>query len=86
MSEHEHHGYRLSVETFGSGWRVRIYGPGDNAPMLQMPATDERDGRHHVIGEAREIVDRNIQDIRAMSGEPATKRHWWRTVGARASH
>jgi len=83
MSEYDHHGYRLSVETFGAGWRVRIYGPGDDAPMLQMPATDERDGRQRIIEEAQAIVDRNIQDIELMSREFSTKRNWW-NVGARA--
>jgi len=77
MSDHEHHGYRLSAETFGVGWRVRIYGPGDNSAMLQMPATAERDGQQRVIHEARSVVDRNIQDNAVLSREFAT-RHWWK--------
>jgi hypothetical protein len=82
MSDHDHHGYRLSAETFGAGWRVRIYGPGDNAPMLQMPATDDRGGQQWVIGEARSVVDRNIQDNAVLSRE-LVKRPWW-GLGARA--
>jgi hypothetical protein len=89
MQTLDHHGYRLHIDTFGSGWRVRIYAPGDNAPMLDAPTTDHEDGQTDVVHEAQEVVDRNIRaTAELLSAAPLASRfgrRWldWRLAALR---
>jgi len=88
MSEEiiEHRGFRIHVAENGSGWRVRICTP-VNAPMLEIPETQRRNGRDQVIREARAIVDRRIAILptRVLVPPPPIQRpgRRWRMFGRR---
>jgi hypothetical protein len=75
MPELDYRGYHLAPDAYGAGWRVRIYAPGDRAPMLEAPTTPEVDGQEQVLQEARLVVDRNIRANAELS-RPA-RRTWW---------
>ena len=88
MSEQiEHRGFSIDVHQYGPGWRVRIYPPGDAAPMLEIPETQLGNGRDQVIREAQAIVDRRIAIFPSRATaiapvpRPAPARRWRHALG-----
>lgn len=50
-------GYRLEVRTFGPGWIVFIYPPGDMFALKQTPSTRDKDERGDIVIEAKAVID-----------------------------
>jgi hypothetical protein len=73
----EYRGYHLDVHKFGSGWRVRVYGPGDRYPMPGAPETRREDGRDQVVRQAQHIIDKHVRAMNVPpTEEPRPGRRW----------
>jgi hypothetical protein len=53
----EHHGYRLSVEPHGSGYKILIYPPGASVALPTIPFDRNKSKRLDLIEEAKRMVD-----------------------------
>jgi hypothetical protein len=56
--------YRLEVRHQGPGWKVFIYPPGAVFGLSETPNTEESDEREAVIGQAKKVVDGDIEKKR----------------------
>ncbi len=55
----EHYrGHRLEIRTFGPGWIVFIYRPGDMFACKEPPSTRDESKRDEVVTQAKAVVDR----------------------------
>jgi hypothetical protein len=50
-------GHRLEIRTFGPGWIVFIYPPGDMFACKEPPSTRESNQRSEVVTQAKALVD-----------------------------
>ncbi len=50
-------GYRLEIRTFGPGWIVFIYPPGDMFACKDTPSTRDNNQRGEVVTQAKAVVD-----------------------------
>lgn len=50
-------GYRLEIRTFGLGWIVFIYPPGDMFARRETPSTSDKNQRTDIVAQAKAVVD-----------------------------
>ncbi len=79
-------GYRLEIRTFGPGWIVFIYPPGDMFAGKETPSTREKNQRDDVVTQAKAVVDRFFPATllcKASSGDQQQQDFRLQTVGPR---